>query len=171
MNKPKTSPSSKTKPATKSKPAVKAIPDGMRSVMPYLICDGASDAIAFYKKAFGATEIMRVPTPDGKLMHASVRIGESIIMLNDEFPEMGAVGPKTRKGTSVVLHFFVEDVDAAFARAVKAGATVKLPVSDMFWGDRYCQVEDPFGHMWSLATHVRDLTPDEIAAAAKEACG
>jgi PhnB protein len=153
----------KSKPNTPSQP----VPNGFHSVTPYIVCDGASDAIAFYKKAFGATELMRVPTPDGKLMHASIKIGDSIVMLNDEFPEMGAIGPKARKGTSVTLHLFVEDVDKAFERAVKAGATVKMPLQDMFWGDRYGCVEDPFGHSWSLATHLRDMTGEEIQEAAK----
>lgn len=156
--------------AAKKNPA-KPIPDGFHTVTPYLVCDGAAKAITFYKKAFGATELMRVPTPDGKLMHASIQIGDSIIMLNDEFPEMGALSPKARKGTSVTLHIFVEDVDSAFAQAVKAGATIKMPVQDMFWGDRYGQVEDPFGHNWSLATHQRDLTGKEIQEAAKNMGG
>ena len=154
-----------------SKSAAKAIPAGFHTVTPYLICAGAAKALAFYKKAFGATELMRVPTPEGKLMHASIQIGDSIIMLNDEFPEMGALGPKSRQGTSVIIHLFVENVDAAFARAVKAGATVKMPVQDMFWGDRYGQLEVPFGHTWSLATHQRDLTAEEIQEAAKNAGG
>ena len=154
-----------------SKAAVKPVPDGMHTVTPYLVCAGASDAIAFYKKAFGATEVMRVPTPHGKLLHASIKIGDSVIMLNDEFPEMGAVGPKARGGSSVTIHLFVDDADATFARAVKAGATVKMPLADMFWGDRYGLIEDPFGHSWSIATHLRDMTHEEIKAAAEAACG
>ena len=153
-----------------SNPPVKPVPDGMHAITPYLVCAGAADAIAFYVRAFGATEIMRLPTPDGKLMHASVRIGDSMVMLNDEFPEMGALGPKSRGGSSVTLHLFVPDVDAAFARAVAAGATVKMPPTDMFWGDRYGLLEDPFGHSWSMATRLRDLSPAEIAATAREAC-
>jgi len=149
--------------------AAKPIPDGFHSLTPYIVCNGADRAIAFYKKAFGATELMRVPTPDGRLMHASIKIGDSIIMLNDEFPEMGALGPKARKGTPVTLHLFVGDVDAAFDRAVKAGAVIKMRVQDMFWGDRYGQIEDPFGHSWSLATHQRDMTAEEIQEAAKSA--
>jgi PhnB protein len=108
--------------------------------------------------------------PDGKLIHASIRIGASIIMLNDEFPQMGAVGPKTRGGTSMTSHLFVANADAAFARAVKPGATVKIPLADVFSGDRYGLVEDPFGHSWSIATHQRDLTHAEIQAAAQAAC-
>jgi uncharacterized glyoxalase superfamily protein PhnB len=104
-------------------------------------------------------------------MHAAVRIGDSVVMLCDEFPQCGSVGPKALKGTPVTLHLYFEDVDAAFARATQAGATVTLPLQDMFWGDRYGVVQDPFGHQWSLATHVRDMTPDEIAQAARAACG
>ena len=163
MNPPTSTPPSKT--------SVKPIPDDMHTVTPHLVCAGAADAIEFYKKAFGATELARLPTPEGKIMHAAVKIGDSTVMLNDEFPDWGALGPKARKGTSVTLHVYVTDVDAAFERAVKAGATVKLPLQDMFWGDRYGIVEDPFGHNWSLATHVRDLTPDQINQAMKEACG
>ena len=162
---------STTSPSPSKKSAVKPIPDGFHSVTTYLICDGAAKAIKFYEKAFGATEVMRVPTPDGKLMHASIKIGDSLIMLNDEFPEMGALGPKALKGTPVTMHLFVEDADKAFARAVKAGATVKMPLQDMFWGDRYGQLEDPFGHSWSIATHIKNMTPKEIQEAAKAACG
>ena len=138
---------------------------------PYLVCANAAEAIEFYKIAFGAIEQMRVPAPDGKLLHATVRIGDSLVMLNDEFPEMGAIGPKARQGTSVTIHLAVPDVDTWFARAIKAGATVKMPLEDMFWGDRYGLLEDPFGHQWSLATHVRDLSPEEIQEAVKTACG
>jgi len=144
-------------------------PPCLRSITPHLICAGASDAIEFYKKAFGAQEMMRLPGPDGKLMHASVRIGDSIVMLVDEMPEWGALGPKALKGSPVTIHLMVDDVDAVYAQAVAAGATVKMPVDDMFWGDRYGQVIDPFGHVWSIATHMRDLTPEEIAAAGREA--
>jgi PhnB protein len=156
---------------SKSKRAVKPVPDGFHSVTPHLVCAEASDALAFYKKAFGAAELTRLPTPEGKLLHASIRIGDSVVMLNDEFPEMGALGPKSRQGTSVTIHLFVADADAAFARAMKAGATVKMPLQDMFWGDRYGLLEDPFGHSWSIATHIRDLTYKEIQEAARAACG
>lgn len=142
----------------------KAIPDGMHTLTPHLICAGAADAIEFYKKAFGATELNRLPGPDGKLMHASVRIGDSVLMLLDEFPQWGSLGPKALKGSPVVLHLYVEDVDAVVAQAVAAGAKLTLPVAEMFWGDRYGQVEDPFGHKWSVATHTRDLSPEEIQA-------
>ena len=141
---------------------VKAIPEGMHTITPHLVCAGASDAIAFYKAAFGAVEGGRMAGPDGKLMHAQVRIGDSTLMLVDEMPEWGALGPKALKGSPVTIHLYVKDVDAVVAQAVKAGATLKMPVADMFWGDRYGQVEDPFGHKWSVATHTRDLTPEQI---------
>jgi PhnB protein len=148
---------------------VKPIPDGMHTVTPHLICAGASDAMAFYSKAFGAVELSRMPGPDGKLMHASMRIGNSVIFLFDEMPQWGALGPKAMKGTPVVLHLFVEDCDAAFAQAVAAGATVKMPLADQFWGDRYGKLIDPFGHEWSVATHVKDMTSEEMMAAMQDA--
>ena len=151
--------------ATKAQP----VPDGFRTVTPHLVCDGAADAIEFYKKAFGAVEVTRLPGPNGRLMHASVKIGDSMVMLVDEMKEWGVLGPKSRGGASVTIHLAVPDVDAWFARATAAGATVKMPVSDMFWGDRYGIAVDPFGHEWSIATHIRDMTADEIAAAAAEA--
>jgi PhnB protein len=141
------------------------IPDGMHSVTPHLICAGASDAIEFYKKAFNAVELSRMPGSEGRLMHASIRIGGSTVMLVDESPEWGMLGPKARKGSSVYIHLYVDDVDAFTARAVTAGATLVMPVADMFWGDRYGQLEDPFGHRWSVATHVRDVTPGEMREA------
>ncbi|WP_442756745.1 VOC family protein [Methylocystis sp. JAN1] len=145
------------------------VPEGVHTLTPHIVCAGAAEAIEFYKKAFGATEIMRMPGPDGKLMHASVRIGDSMLMLVDEMPQWGALGPKARNGTSVTIHVAAPNVDEVFARAVAAGATVKMPVADMFWGDRYGVVVDPFGHEWSIATHIRDMTPDEILAAGREA--
>jgi PhnB protein len=145
-----------------SKPAVKAIPDGIHSLTPHLVCAGAADAIAFYKKAFNAIEEMRLPGPEGKLVHAAIRIGDSMLMLMDEFPEMGGIGPKSLKGSPVTIHLQVEDVDAMVKQAVAAGAKVTMPVEDMFWGDRYGQLEDPFGHHWSVATHTQDLSPQEI---------
>lgn len=141
---------------------VKPIPDGAHSLTPHLVCAGAADAIEFYRKAFGAVEEMRIPTPDGKLMHASVRIGDSSLMLVDEMPEWGALGPKTLKGSPVTVHLYVTDVDAVVAQAVAAGATVTMPVADMFWGDRYGMLEDPFGHRWSVATHQRDLSVEQM---------
>ena len=143
--------------------SVKPIPDGMRSLTPHLVCDGAAKAIEFYKKAFGAAEEGRMPGPDGRLMHAQVRIGDSALMLVDEWPEMGAVGPNKLKGTPVTIHLYVADVDSAYQRAVDAGATATMPPADMFWGDRYGQLKDPFGHMWSLATHQHDYTPEQMA--------
>lgn len=140
----------------------KPIPDGMHSLTPHLVCGGAADAIAFYQRAFGAEELSRLPAPDGRVMHASIRIGDSVLMLNDEWPEMGAVGPQKLGGSAVVIHLYVTDVDAAMAKAAAAGATITMPAADMFWGDRYGQLTDPFGHKWSLATHLQDLTPQQI---------
>ncbi len=146
-----------------TQPAVKPIPEGMHTVTPHLICAGASDAIDFYKRAFNAVELTRLPGPNGKLMHAAIRIGDSVLMLTDEAPEWGALGPKALNGSSVTVHLYVEDVDAVVAQAVAAGAKPLMPVTDMFWGDRYGQVEDPCGHRWSVATHKQDLTPEQIA--------
>lgn len=146
---------------------VKPIPDDMHTITPHLVCDGASDAIEFYKKAFGAVELARLPGPEGKLTHAMIRIGDSNLMLVDEFPDWGSLGPRSLKGSPVTIHLYVEDVDATVARAVAAGAKVTMPVNDMFWGDRYGKVEDPFGHHWSIATHVRDVSAEEIQAGAK----
>ena len=143
----------------------KAIPDGMHTVTPHLICAGASEAIEFYKTAFNATEISRLSGPGGRLMHASIRIGDSIVMLVDEMPEHGALGPKSLKGSPVAIHLYVPDADAAAAQAVKAGARITMPVTDMFWGDRYGQLEDPFGHRWSIATHVRDVAAADMQKA------
>jgi len=141
---------------------VKPIPEGMHSLTPHLVCNGAADAIEFYKRAFNAREEGRMAMPDGKIMHAMVRIGDSALMLVDEMPQHGALGPKALKGSPVTIHLYVEDADATVAQAVKAGAKVTMPLADMFWGDRYGQLEDPFGHRWSVATHQRDLTPAQI---------
>jgi PhnB protein len=149
---------------------VKPVEDGMHTVTAHLVVAGAADAIEWYKKAFGAEEIMRMPGPDGKLWHAMIRIGDSVVMLADEFPDYGSVGPKTLKGSPVTLHLSVENVDAYFKRALDAGATVKMELADMFWGDRYGQVEDPFGHRWSMATHIRDVTPEEMVKGMQQAC-
>jgi PhnB protein len=153
-----------------SKPA-KPIPDGMHSLTPLLVCAGAADAIAFYKKAFNAIEETRLPGPEGKLMHAAVRIGDSLLMLMDEFAECGGLGPKSLKGSPVTVHLQVEDVDAVFKQAVAAGAKITMPLADMFWGDRYGQLEDPFGHHWSVATHIKDLSPQEIQEGMATMCG
>lgn len=147
---------------------VKPIPEGMHSLSPHLVCSGAADAIAFYEKAFGAIAMGRLDGPQGKVMHAMLRIGDSFLMLADEFPDYRSFGPTTLKGTPVTLHLYVEQVDAAFQRALDAGAVVKMPLQDMFWGDRYGVVEDPFGHRWSLATHIRDVSPDEMRQAMQQ---
>jgi PhnB protein len=146
---------------------VKAIPEGMHSVTPHLICAGAANAIEFYKQAFGAVEGGRLPGADGKLMHAMISIGDSPVMLVDEMPQWGALGPKALKGSSVTIHLYVENADATFERAVQAGAKVVMPLADQFWGDRYGKLEDPFGHHWSVATHVRDVSPAEMQQAMK----
>jgi PhnB protein len=148
--------------AVMSSAAVKPIPDGMHSLTPYLICANAADAIKFYAKAFNAVEQFSMPGPGGKVMHACLKIGDSMLMLTDEWPDHNTLGPNSLKGTPVMIHHYVEDVDASFKQAVDAGATVVMPVADMFWGDRYGQLKDPFGHSWSLATHKRDLSPEEI---------
>jgi uncharacterized glyoxalase superfamily protein PhnB len=143
----------------------------MHTVTPHLVCAGAADAIEFYKKAFGAVEEGRLPGPNGKLMHAMIRIEGSAVMLVDEMPQWGALGPKALKGSPVTIHLYVKDVDAFAARAVAAGAKITMPVADQFWGDRYGQLEDPFGHHWSIGTHLRDLTPEEIRRAMQKMAG
>jgi PhnB protein len=152
-----------------SKTQVKPIPDGMHTVTPHLVCAGAADAIEFYKKAFNATEMGRMAGPQGKLLHGAIRIGDSTVMLADEFPDWGSFGPKSLKGSPVTIHLYVEDVDAFVARAAAAGAKITMPLQDMFWGDRYCKLEDPFGHQWSVGTHVRDVSPDEMQQAMQKA--
>lgn len=149
---------------------VQPIPERFGTLTPYLVARDASKAIEFYKKAFGAEEIFRMPGPDGNgVMHAEIKIGNSVLMLVDEMPQMKSwVSPQSLKGTTVTLHLYVEDVDAMFKRAVDAGATVSMPVMDAFWGDRYGKVTDPFGHEWSIATHKQDLTPEEIQKGAQE---
>ena len=144
------------------------IPSGMHSVTPHLVCAGAANAIEFYKKAFGAEEQGRLPGPDGRIMHAAVKIGDSTVMLVDEMPEWGSLGPKALKGSPVTIHLYVDDADRFVERAAKAGAKVTMPVAEQFWGDRYGKLEDPFGHHWSVATHVRDVGPEEMKKAMKE---
>jgi PhnB protein len=146
---------------------VKPIPDGYPRVTPYLCIDGASEAIEFYGRVLGATERMRMPAPGDKIGHAEIEIGDSVVMLSDEFPEMGVRSPKTIGGTPVTISVYVEDVDAVFDEAVKAGATALRAVEDQFYGDRLGQFEDPFGHRWSVATHVEDVPPEEMAARAE----
>jgi uncharacterized glyoxalase superfamily protein PhnB len=150
---------------------VKPIPEGMHTVTPHLVCAGAAEAIEFYKRAFNAEEVTRLSGPDGKLVHAMIRIGDSAIMLAEECAEFQSFGPKSLKGSPVTLHLYVEDVDTFVERAVKVGAKIIIPTADMFWGDRYGQLEDPFGHHWSVATHIRDVTQEELEKGAKEACG
>jgi PhnB protein len=154
-----------------SKQDVKPIPEDMHTITPHLVCAGAADAIEFCRRAFGAVEAARLPGPDGKLAHAMIRIGDSPLMLVDEFPDQGMLGPKSLKGSPVTLHLYVEDVDATVERAVAAGAKITMPVADMFWGDRYGRVEDPFGHQWSIATHIRDVSLEEAQAAMGKAGG
>ena len=144
---------------------VKPIPEGMHSITPHLVCAGAIEAIEFYRKAFNAVEIMRLLGPQGVLVHACIRIGDSMINLAEENPQWGSRGPKSLNGTPVTIHLQVENVDAVVAQAETAGAKIVMPVSDMFWGDRYGQVEDPFGHRWAVATRIRDLSPAEMQEA------
>lgn len=141
---------------------VKPIPEGMHSITPHLVCAGAADAIEFYKKAFSASESGRLTAPNGKLVHATIRIGDSAVMLVDENPQWNCVGPKALGNSPVTIHLYVNDVDASFKQAVAAGATVKMDLQDMFWGDRYGVLVDPFGHFWSLATHKREVSPEEM---------
>ncbi|SRR5258706_8319251 len=148
---------------------VRPVPKNFRTVTPHLTVEGAADAIKFYKKAFGAKELSRMKSPDGRLMHAMIMIGNSVVMLNDAYPEWGGKGPKALGGTPMAVHLYVEDADKAFKKAVKAGATVAMPIADMFWGDRYGLVVDPFGHRWAVATHKKDMTPAQMAKAAKAA--
>lgn len=151
----------------------KAIPEGMHSLTPHLNCAGAADAIEFYRRAFGAIELGRLEDDEKRIMHAMLRIGNSSLMLNDEFPDCPAasVGPKTLKGSPVTIHLYVDDVDGTMAQAASAGATVTMPATDMFWGDRYGTLTDPFGHHWSVATHVRDVSPEDMKKAVKEMKG
>ena len=142
--------------------SVKPVPDGYHTVIPYLVVRGASDAIAFYAKALGATEQVRMPGPGGSVMHAEIKIGDSIVMLSDENPEMGSISPATLNGTPVSVFLYVPDVDALFTQAVAAGATALMPPTDMFWGDRFGKLKDPFGHEWAMATHIEDVTPEEM---------
>lgn len=140
---------------------VQPIPEGYHTVTPYLYLQRATEAITFYKKAFGATEVMRLEGPGGTVAHAEVKIGDCHVMLADEHPDLGALGPETRGGTTVSFCVYFEDVDAAFAKAIAAGGTEQRPVQDQFYGDRSGTLVDPFGHVWTLATHVEDVTPEE----------
>ena len=147
---------------------VKAVPDGMTAVTPHLVVAGAAKAIDWYKQAFGATEALRLDGPGGKVMHAEVEMYGCRIMLAEEAPEWGALGPRSLKGSPVKIHLYVPDVDAAVDRAVKAGAKVTMPVADQFWGDRYGKIQDPFGHEWGVATHMREVSPEEMDEAMRK---
>ena len=149
---------------------VKPIPDGYHIVTPYIICKNAAEAIEYYKSAFGAIERMRLASPDGKIAHAEIEIGDSPVMLADEFPEMGCLSPASVGGSPVSLMIYVEDVDARFEQAVNAGAEVMRPVQDQFYGDRSGMLKDPFGHVWSIATHTEDVPEEEIDRRFAEMC-
>jgi PhnB protein len=147
----------------------KPIPDGYRTATPYLIVKGAAEAIEFYKRAFGATEMLRMADPQGKVGHAEIKIGDSVIMLADEHPAMGYRSPRSLGGSSVSILLYLEDVDGVFERAVKAGAKAQRPVMNQFYGDRSGTLEDPFGHVWTVATHVEDVPPEEMKRRAQAA--
>jgi PhnB protein len=148
---------------------VKAIPEGYHTLTPHIVVNDGAKAIEFYKNAFGAEEIFRMPTPDGsKIAHGELKIGDSIFFLSDEFPEMGAKSPLSLGGTHGGLGLYVEDTDAVYEKAIAAGATSVMPPSDAFWGDRYGKVTDPFGHSWAIMTHIKDLSPEEIEKASNE---
>ena len=149
--------------------SVKAIPEGYHSVTPHMVIRDCIKALEFYKNAFDAKQLSLTQGPDGKVMHASIKIGDSIIMMSDEFPDFGSVSPEKLGGSPMGLHIYVPDVDASFERAVKAGAQVEMPVMDQFWGDRYGRLRDPFGHKWSIATHTKDLSMDEMKKGMDEA--
>jgi PhnB protein len=149
--------------------ATMPVPEGYHTVTPYLHVDDAEQAIDFYKKAFGAKERMRMEAPDGRIAHAEIEIGDSLVMLSDPFPQSSVRTPKELGGTTAGVFLYLEDVDAVVKRAVDAGATVTMEVADQFWGDRFGSVTDPFGHSWSIATHVEDVPPEEMAERAKAA--
>lgn len=150
---------------------VKPIPDGYPRVTPYLAVDGAAAAIRFYTSVFDATERMRIPAPEGRIGHAELQIGDSVLMLSDEYPDMGVHGPKSIGGSPVTISIYVQDVDATFARAIAAGAKVIRAVENQFYGDRSGQFDDPFGHRWAVATHVEDVSPDEMQRRAAKMMG
>jgi PhnB protein len=149
----------------------KAIPDQYRGATPYLCIKGAANAVEFYKKAFGATEVTRLAQPDGRIGHAEIKIGDALIMLADEFPEIGFRSPISLGGSPVTIHVYVDNVDVVFARAVAAGAEARKTVADQFYGDRSGQLVDPFGHVWSIATHVEDIAPEELQKRAEALFG
>jgi PhnB protein len=149
--------------------AVKPVPEGYHTLTPFLTVRDAARAIEFYKQAFGAQERGVAKDPNGKVMHAELKIGDSIIMLSDEYPEFGSLSPQSIGGSGMGLHIYLDGVDAAFDRAVKAGAQVEMPVMDQFWGDRYGKLRDPFGHNWSIGTHIKDMSQDEMKQGMDEA--
>ena len=146
----------------------KPIPDGFHTTTPSLVVSNSKEAIEFYKKAFDANEIYQMPTPDGKVMHAMIQIGDSFVMMSDEFPSMGCKSPASIGGTAVTLHLYVEDADKIFNQAVEAGAKITMPIMDAFWGDRFGTVIDPYGHSWAIATHQKDVSPEEMKKAGEE---
>lgn len=148
---------------------IQAIPTGFHTLTPHITVRNAGEAVEFYKKAIGAEVVHLSHMPDGKIMHASLRIGDSILMLNDEMPEYGVLSPLARNGSAVTLHIYTEDPDTVFNQAVSAGAQIKMPIMDQFWGDRYGVVTDPYGHTWSIAAHVRDMSPEEMERERAEA--
>jgi PhnB protein len=148
---------------------VQPIPEGYHTATPYLAVDDAAEALEYYKKAFGAKERGRMEAPDGKIGHAEIQIGDSLVMLSDPFPQASTRTPKELGGTTASVFLYVEDVDAFVQKAVDAGATVAMEVADQFWGDRFGTITDPFGHVWSVATHIEDVPPEEMAERAKAA--
>jgi PhnB protein len=152
-----------------SETEVKAIPEGAHTITPHIVVGDAAEASDWYVKAFGAEERGRIPLPGGKVMTVELWIGDSPLMVASEFPDMGIVSPLTIGGTATVLHLYTENVDVAWERAIAAGAEERTPLGDMFWGDRHGQLNDPFGHRWNLAQHVRDVSPEEVEKAAAEA--
>jgi uncharacterized glyoxalase superfamily protein PhnB len=149
---------------------VKPVPEGYHTITAHIVVRDTKKAIEFYQRAFGAQELASMPAPDGKtIMHAEIKIGSSMLMLAEEYPQMGSLSPLSLGGSGVTMHLYVEDVDAAFQRALDAGATVKMPVADMFWGDRFGMLSDPFGHQWSIASRTQDMTLEELAQASEKA--
>ena len=146
----------------------KPIPDGFHTTTPSLVVSNSKEAIEFYKKAFNANEIYQMPAPDGKIIHAMIQIGDSFVMMSDEFPAMGCKSPTSIGGTAVTLHLYVEDADKIFNQAVEAGAKVTMPIMDAFWGDRFGTITDPYGHSWAIATHQKDVSPEEMKKAGEE---
>jgi PhnB protein len=159
----------RAKPATKSRRKASPIPKGFHSATPYLVIRGAADALAFYAKAFGARATCVMKMPDGSVMHAEMKIGDSMLMLSEENLQWGSKSPTTLGGSATHVMLYVKDVDASIAKAVSAGATIAMPAADQFWGDRYGKITDPFGHVWSVATHLEDMTPKQLQERADEA--